>query len=112
MAALNAFKLQERLGVARDGKIGAGTLGALFARAGAAPAICDELGLAANVHFRTYGILETPLRLAHFMAQYADADNLLGVSNGINRGNPGSTAEPNGWADRQARYRTIRGLVL
>lgn len=205
MAAINAYKLQERLGVARDGKIGAGTLGALFARAGAGPAICDELGLAANVHFRTYGILDNPLRLAHFMAQcahesggfrynreiwgptpaqvkyegradlgndrrgdgvrylgrgpgqltgrdnyrrfgrmlgidleahpelveiwsigllafcaywdaghlnvYADADNLLGVSNGINRGNPASTATPNGWADRQARYRAMRDLI-
>jgi putative chitinase len=43
---------------------------------------------------------------------YADADNLLGVSNGINRGNPASTASPNGWPDRQARYRVMRDLIL
>ncbi|MNY11438.1 Chitinase class I [compost metagenome] len=52
-----------------DGIIGAGTLTALFAKMGAAPAIAAELGLAASVHFRTYGILDTGLRLAHFMGQ-------------------------------------------
>lgn len=66
---LDARRLQGRLGVSADGIIGAGTLTALFAKIGAAPAIAAELGLAANVHFRTYGILDTGLRLAHFMGQ-------------------------------------------
>lgn len=66
---LDARRLQTNLRVPVDGIIGAGTLTALFARMGAAPAIAAELGLAANVHFRTYGILDTGLRLAHFMGQ-------------------------------------------
>lgn len=66
---LDARRLQGRLGVSVDGDIGRGTLTALFAKMGAAPAIAAELGLAANVHFRTYGILDTGLRLAHFMGQ-------------------------------------------
>ncbi len=66
---LDERRLQGRLGVAVDGEIGRGTLAALFAKMGAAPAIAAELGLAANVHFRTYGILETGLRLAHFISQ-------------------------------------------
>lgn len=64
-----AKRLQERLGVTPDGDIGRGTLTALFRRVGAGPERAGELALAANVHFRTYGILETPLRLAHFMSQ-------------------------------------------
>ena len=68
---IDAKKLQGRLGVVADGDIGRGTLAALFAAFGAKPALAAELGLAANVHFRTYGILETGLRLAHFMGQCA-----------------------------------------
>lgn len=71
MAVINAQQLQARLGVKVDGAIGPATLAALFARAGAAPDAAGELGLAANVHFRTYGILETGPRLTHFMAQCA-----------------------------------------
>ena len=68
---LDARRLQGRLGVPADGIIGAGTLTALFARMGAQKPIAEELGLAANVHFRTYGILASGLRLAHFMGQCA-----------------------------------------
>lgn len=68
---LDARRLQQRLGVTADGIIGAGTLAALFAKFGAGPERAAELGLAANVHFRTYGILDTGLRLAHFMGQCA-----------------------------------------
>lgn len=68
---IDAKKLQARLGVVADGDIGRGTLTALFAAFGAKPALAAELGLAANVHFRTYGILDTGLRLAHFMGQCA-----------------------------------------
>lgn len=206
MALLNAQQLQARLGVKADGAIGPATLAALFARAGAKPEVAAELGLAANIHFRTYGILDDPLRLVHFMAQcahesdgfthnreiwgptadqlgyegaarlgntqpgdgkrylgrgpgqltgranyrsygrrlgidfeahpeiveiwsvgllafcaywaaynlnsYADVDQLLAVSNGINRGNTLSMKEPNGWADRQRRYKAMRELIL
>lgn len=66
---MNAEKLQAALGVTVDGDIGRGTLSALFRKCGAGPVRADELALAANVHFRTYGILDTGLRLAHFMAQ-------------------------------------------
>jgi putative chitinase len=64
-------RLQTNLGVATDGIIGAGTLRAFFARMGAKVGLSVELGLAANVHFRTYGILDHPDRLAHFMGQCA-----------------------------------------
>lgn len=67
--SLNVRALQQRLGVTADGIIGRGTLTALFAKAGAQPERAAELALGANVHFRTHGILETGLRLAHFMAQ-------------------------------------------
>lgn len=68
---LDAKRLQTNLGVPADGDIGRGTLTALFAAMGAKTALAAELGLAANVHFRTYGILDTDLRLAHFMGQCA-----------------------------------------
>ena len=68
---LDAKRLQTNLRVPADGIIGAGTLTALFAKMGAGPERAAELGLAANVHFRTYGILDTGLRLAHFMGQCA-----------------------------------------
>jgi putative chitinase len=68
---IDAKKLQRALGLVADGVIGRDTMRALFARFGAAPERATELGMAANVHLRTYGILDTPLRLAHFMAQVA-----------------------------------------
>jgi putative chitinase len=68
---INAKQLQQRLGIAADGVIGRDTFRALFARFGAAPSRAVELALSANVHFRTYGIADTGLRLAHFMAQLA-----------------------------------------
>lgn len=68
---LDAKRLQTNLRVPVDGIVGAGTLTALFAKMGAGADRAAELGLAANVHFRTYGILDTGLRLAHFMGQCA-----------------------------------------
>lgn len=64
-------RMQARLGVREDGDPGPGTLGALFTRMGAGAPLAVELGLAAAVHFRTYGILTSGLRLAHFMGQCA-----------------------------------------
>lgn len=66
---LDARRLQGRLGVPADGIIGAGTLTALFARMGTQKPVAEELCLAANVHVRTYGILDSGLLLAHFMGQ-------------------------------------------
>lgn len=68
---IDVKKLQANLGVAADGIIGPGTLRALFERMGAATSMAVELGIAANVHFPAYGILDNPYRLAHFMAQVA-----------------------------------------
>ena len=64
-------KLQKAVGVHDDGIIGRGTLTAVFRKLGASQARAEELGLAANVHFRTFGILDNPLRLIHFLAQLA-----------------------------------------
>lgn len=71
MAAIDPKKFQRALGVADDGIIGRGTYTALFAKFGAGPERAKELALSANVHFPAYGIMDTPLRLAHFMAQLA-----------------------------------------
>lgn len=68
---IDAKQLQQRLGLVDDGLIGRDTFRGLFARFGAPPERASELAMAANVHLRTYGILDTPLRLAHFMAQLA-----------------------------------------
>lgn len=61
--------LQTTLGVAVDGIAGRGTFTALFRKCGASPARATEFAITANVHFRTYGVLDSALRLAHFMAQ-------------------------------------------
>lgn len=66
-----ARRAQQRLGVAADGIVGRGTLTALFMRMGAGATVAGGLALGANVHLRTYGILDTPLRLAHFVGQCA-----------------------------------------
>jgi putative chitinase len=68
---INATLLQTRLGVGTDGAIGPGTLTALFVKMGCPRERAQDLGLSANVHLRTYGILDTALRLAHFCAQLA-----------------------------------------
>jgi len=62
-------KLQTIVGVHADGIIGRGTLSALFRKLGASNVRAEELALAANVHMRTYGILDNSLRFIHFMAQ-------------------------------------------
>lgn len=64
-------KLQKAVGVHDDGIIGRGTLTAVFKKLGASQSRAEELGLAANVHLRTFGILDNSLRLTHFLAQLA-----------------------------------------
>jgi putative chitinase len=56
--------LQKSLGVAVDGKIGRGTLTALFKKLGANQSRAEELALAANVDFKDYAILYNELRFA------------------------------------------------
>jgi len=68
---IDARRLQSRLDVIQDGMIGPNTLRALFARMGASPSFAGPFGRAASEHFRTYGILDSGLRLAHFMGQTA-----------------------------------------
>lgn len=67
----NPALLQERLGVNVDGDIGPQTLTALFAKFGAKPDLASELGQSANTAFRTFNILTSGLRLAHFIGQTA-----------------------------------------
>jgi len=69
MNADDAKRMQRALGVGADGEIGRGTLRALFQRMGADTSTAVALALGAAVHLPAYGILDAPLRLAHFMAQ-------------------------------------------
>ena len=71
MNTLDITQLQKAVGVKADGIIGRGTLTAVFRKLGASQSRAEELGLAANIHFRTYGILDNSLRLIHFFAQLA-----------------------------------------
>jgi len=61
--------LQRNLGVTADGIVGRGTFTALFKKCGATQDRAEELALSANVHFPAYGIMNSKLNLAHFMAQ-------------------------------------------
>jgi putative chitinase len=73
------------------------------------------LDLACNPQFAEQP--ETALGIAclywneHRLNDYADADNLLAVSNGINRGNPASTREPNGYSARKAALLTAKQVL-
>lgn len=75
---MDVFDLQARLqgqgyGAGMSGQLDAATLGALFAFVGTRPpgdALAAALGASAAAHFPTYAI-ESPLRLAHFLAQGA-----------------------------------------
>ncbi|MEB8380698.1 glycoside hydrolase [Acinetobacter junii] len=71
MNTLDITQLQKAVGVKADGILGRGTLTAVFRKLGASQLRAEELSLAANVHFRTYGILENSLRFIHFLAQLA-----------------------------------------
>lgn len=61
--------LQINLGVTADGIPGRNTFRALFQRLGGDTGRAVELALSAAVHFPSYGIMDSKLRLAHFMAQ-------------------------------------------
>jgi putative chitinase len=47
----------------------------------------------------------------HRLNDYADANNILAVSNGINRGNPASIREPIGYAARKAALVKARAVL-
>lgn len=66
---MNIKHLQASLGVTADGVAGQNTFRALFARFGADTTKARALAIAANVHFPSFGIMDSALRLAHFMAQ-------------------------------------------
>ena len=61
--------LQKNLGVAQDNAPGRLTFAALFRKLGADAARAGELAISANVHLPAYGIMDSGLRLAHFLAQ-------------------------------------------
>ena len=63
--------LQVNLGVTADGMPGRNTFRAMFQRLGADAGRAVELALSAAVHFNGYGLMDSRLRLAHFMAQLA-----------------------------------------
>ena len=61
--------LQGRVGVPQDGIFGVQSFTALFVKIGATKDRAEELAIAAAVHLPAYGIMDSPLRLAHFLAQ-------------------------------------------
>ena len=65
------IRVQQRLQVRVDGVFGPASLAALFARAGAMPVMAAELALAGALRLFGYGLMDTPLRCAHFLAQLA-----------------------------------------
>lgn len=63
--------LQKAVGVKDDGVIGTGTLTAVYRKLGASAINAPLLGQASNVYFKDFGILDSPLCFAHFLAQAA-----------------------------------------
>lgn len=66
---MNLKALQRAIGVNADGVFGPVSFTALFHKLGATIDRAEELAIAANVHFPAYGIMDSALRLSHFMAQ-------------------------------------------
>ena len=66
---LDIRELQKSVGVQVDGIAGVNTFSALFQRCGGSLDISRELAIAAVRWFPDYGILDSSLRLAHFLAQ-------------------------------------------
>ncbi len=61
--------VQRRLGVRADGALGPVTLGAIFMRSGASPAVAQSLASTGVAALEGAVILDSGLRLAHFLAQ-------------------------------------------
>lgn len=66
---IDVRKLQSTLGVVADNKPGPATYTALFRKCGASLDRAQEIAIAANRFFPDYGIMDSALRLAHFLAQ-------------------------------------------
>jgi putative chitinase len=123
--------LQRALGVNSDGAPGRVTWTALFVKCGAKIDRAEELALAANVHFLAYGLLDSPLRLPHFMAQVGHESGGFRYMEEIwgptpaqrgyeGRRNLGNTAEGDGFRFKgrgpiqitgRANYRTFGRLI-
>lgn len=64
------MSLQRAVGANIDGFMGKNTLKSLFIKLGCPkPEVAEALAINANVQLKLKGILDTPLRFAHFMAQ-------------------------------------------
>jgi putative chitinase len=61
--------LQKALGVAADNIPGPATYTALFRKCGATLDRAQEMAICANRWFADYGVMDSALRLAHFLAQ-------------------------------------------
>jgi putative chitinase len=61
--------LQRTLGVNVDGDAGVGTFTALFRKCGAATDRASDMAVCAARWFGEYGVMDSPLRLAHFLSQ-------------------------------------------
>jgi len=66
---IDVRNLQTVLGVPADGIPGPATYTALFRKCGATLDRAQEMAICANRWFADYGIMESGLRLAHFLAQ-------------------------------------------
>lgn len=66
---IDVRKLQSALGVAADGAAGPATFTALFRKCGATIDRAQEMAICAAKFFPEYGVMDSALRLAHFMAQ-------------------------------------------
>lgn len=69
MNASDVIKIQRGLGVTADGILGRATYTALFSKFGATSTAAAQMALSAATNFDDYGITESPLILAHFLAQ-------------------------------------------
>jgi len=66
---MDVRNLQATLGAKVDGLFGPASFTALFQKCGATIDRAQELAICANRYFPEYGVMDTALRLAHFMAQ-------------------------------------------
>lgn len=66
---MDVRKLQAAVGAAVDGVAGIGTYTALFRKCGATQERAADMAVCANRYFGEYGVMDSPLRLAHFLAQ-------------------------------------------
>lgn len=66
---MDVRKLQTTLGVTPDNQPGIATFTALFRKCGASADRAPDLAVCAARYFAEYGVMDSALRLAHFMAQ-------------------------------------------